>query len=211
MSLPTTVGIAAYPKTYEKAAMSAIWREFQWRYPAVIRARRIPYPLAHGRADPWFASCDHGLRRSAGHRDLQGAAPANEGEAHVVVLRRLAKVCLALIFIRGGFDAAQAPGGRPKKVAALGIPEPELAVRANGAVMVAAGSALAFNVAPRLAAAALAASLVPTTLVGHPFWQETEPAPRAGQRTQFLKNLGLLGGLLLVIAGKPGASACGEG
>jgi uncharacterized membrane protein YphA (DoxX/SURF4 family) len=40
---------------------------------------------------------------------------------------------------------------------------------------------------------------VPTTLAGHRFWEE-ESAARSGQRLQFLKNLGLIGGLLLVIA-----------
>jgi putative oxidoreductase len=117
-------------------------------------------------------------------------------------LRRLGRLCLAVIFIVGGWDAARSPGGRPQKVAALGLPEPELLVRANGATMVAAGVALAFGRLPRLAALALAGLLVPTTLVGHAFWQETTAAGRAAQRIQFLKNLGLFGGLLLVVAAR---------
>ena len=62
---------------------------------------------------------------------------------------------------------------------------------------------------PRVAALALCGSIVPTTLAGHRFWEETEPATRAQQRTHFLKNLGLLGGLLLATvdtAGKPSLS-----
>jgi uncharacterized membrane protein YphA (DoxX/SURF4 family) len=55
---------------------------------------------------------------------------------------------------------------------------------------------------PRLAALALAASLVPTTYAGHPFWGETDKQVRGQQRTHFVKNLGLLGGLLLT-AGEP--------
>lgn len=35
-------GIAAYLKTHDNAAMCAIWREIQERYPASIWARRIP-------------------------------------------------------------------------------------------------------------------------------------------------------------------------
>ena len=53
----------------------------------------------------------------------------------------------------------------------------------------------------------LAASLVPTTYVGHPFWQEPDPSQARQQRTHFLKNLGLLGGLLLAAVdteGQPG-------
>ena len=53
----------------------------------------------------------------------------------------------------------------------------------------------------------LAASLVPTTLAGHPFWDETDPQAKAQQRLQFAKNTSILGGLLLAgvdTEGKPG-------
>lgn len=79
-------------------------------------------------------------------------------------------------------------------------------VQANGAVQVAAGILLSTGKAPRLASAALAATLVPTTLAGHRFW-EHEGTERAAHRTHFLKNVGLLGGLLLAAVdteGRPG-------
>ena len=80
-------------------------------------------------------------------------------------------------------------------------------MRANGAAMVGAGSLLALGRLPRIASTVLAATLVPTTLAAHAFWSEQDPEVRAQQRTQFLKNLGLLGGLLLAAVdteGKPG-------
>jgi putative oxidoreductase len=87
-------------------------------------------------------------------------------------------------------------------VAAAGIPRPEQAVVLNGAVMIVAGLLLGLGIAPRLAAALLIGSLVPTTIVGHPFWKE-EPGPeREKQMLQFLKNLGLIGGLLMVLTEK---------
>jgi len=70
-------------------------------------------------------------------------------------------------------------------------------VRANGALHVLAGSMLATGRAPRLASLALAASLVPTTLGGHRFWEESEPQQRAAQKLQFTKNVSIMGGLLL--------------
>ena len=98
------------------------------------------------------------------------------------------------------------PGGRPKLVAAAGIPRPEQAVVLNGALMILAGLLLGLGIAPRIAAALLIGSLVPTTLVGHPFWKE-EPGPeREKQLLQFLKNLGLIGGLLMVVIEKQEAS-----
>jgi uncharacterized membrane protein YphA (DoxX/SURF4 family) len=50
----------------------------------------------------------------------------------------------------------------------------------------------------RLAATALAVSMLPTTVAGHPFWNVDDPVKRHQQRTQFFKNLGILGGLLVV-------------
>lgn len=43
--------------------------------------------------------------------------------------------------------------------------------------------------------------MVPTTLVGHPFWKEKGQA-RIAQKIQFTKNLAMLGGLLIVMADK---------
>lgn len=112
------------------------------------------------------------------------------------LLHVLGRVAFGAPFIMLGLDAAKEPGGRVKAAEALGIPQPELVVRANGAAMVAGGVALAAGVLPRAAAAGLALSLIPTTQAGHPFWTESDPAKRAQQRIHFLKNVGLAGGLL---------------
>jgi hypothetical protein len=81
------------------------------------------------------------------------------------------------------------------------VPErSEDAVKVNGAVQTVAGTLLGMGVMPRLAAAAIAASLVPTTLAAHRFWEENDPQERARQRIQFLKNLTMMGGLLLAAA-----------
>ena len=119
-------------------------------------------------------------------------------------LRAAGRVALAAMFITGGADAMLAPGGPASKAEELGVPmDPEVAVRANGAAMLAAGTALALGVWPRLAAAVLAGTLVPTTLAGHPYWRLDDPAARRQQRTHFFKNLGLLGGALLVLSERP--------
>jgi uncharacterized membrane protein YphA (DoxX/SURF4 family) len=50
---------------------------------------------------------------------------------------------------------------------------------------------------PRLAAATLAVSTIPTTLAGHQFWKVSDPTQAKTQRVQFLKNLNMLGGLMI--------------
>lgn len=117
------------------------------------------------------------------------------------LMARVGQLLLSGIFIKAGYDAARAPGGRTKKAEGMVGPEnAEMAVRANGAAMVAGGVALALDVQPRLAALGLIAALVPTTLAGHPFWNEETPAGKGAQQIQFLKNMGLIGGLLFVLA-----------
>ena len=79
-------------------------------------------------------------------------------------------------------------------------------VRINGAVQV-VGGVMMLSPAHRLAAATLAASMVPTTLAGHPFWQVEDPVARKQQRTNFFTNVSLMGGLILAAmdtSGKPG-------
>ena len=115
--------------------------------------------------------------------------------------RRTGQALLGVMFMKLGFDAARAPGNRVELAANLGVPNPETAVRGNGAAMVVGGAALVLDKVPRLAALGLVGSLIPTTLAGHSFW-EKEGAERTQQEIQFYKNLGLFGGLLLVLQGK---------
>lgn len=116
------------------------------------------------------------------------------------LLVALARMMMAGIFVVAGWDAFREPGNRPNQAAKLGFGDPELAVRANGLGMMVAGSGLGLGIKPKLSALALIGLLVPTTLAGHAFWDEEQPQAVARQRVQFLKNLGLAGGLLAVLA-----------
>jgi putative oxidoreductase len=125
------------------------------------------------------------------------------------VVHRLGRELLAPMFVSGGIDAIRHPESKVTKAttvtspiaATLGIPDdPITLVRINGGVQVVAGVLLATGRLSRLAAFALAASLIPTTLAGHRFWAESDPKARAMQQIQFLKNAAMLGGLFLVVA-----------
>jgi uncharacterized membrane protein YphA (DoxX/SURF4 family) len=125
------------------------------------------------------------------------------------LLRYAARPLLAGIFISGGYDTFRNPATRvpmaesvaPKIADGLGLPaSTEQLVQMNAVVQIVGGAALALGVFPRLAAIALAGSLVPTTLAGHAFWELDDPKARAQQRGQFFKNASILGGLLAVIA-----------
>ena len=114
---------------------------------------------------------------------------------------------LGAIFIVSGLDVLEKPEGRAKvakplvdKVAAavpLAPSDAVAAVSLNALVQLGGGSMLAAGIFPRLAALALVGSLVPTTLAAHRFWELQDPAQRTQQRTHFLKNTAIMGGLLI--------------
>ena len=60
------------------------------------------------------------------------------------------------------------------------------------------GLSVALGYRARLGALGLVAFLVPVTLTMHAFWAESDPMMHMMQRVNFLKNVGLLGGALLV-------------
>ncbi|MFI9200449.1 DoxX family membrane protein [Streptomyces sp. NPDC053048] len=131
----------------------------------------------------------------------------------MAVVRSVARPLLASAFLTSGVQTIQhpemlAPVAAPVALAiARRVPwlprDARALVRLNGAVHVGAGTLLALGRLPRLSALALAASLVPTTLAGHAYWKETDPAKRAQHRIGFFANASILGGLLIAAADRP--------
>lgn len=141
----------------------------------------------------------------------------------MTVSRLIARPMLASIFVVGAATAlknasASASKAAPvtdkvvpmAKKAGIPIPEnPETLVKINAGVQIAAGLALATGRAPRLSAAVLAASLIPTTAAGHRFWEVQDPAQRTQQKLHFFKNVSVVGGLIIAAGdteGKPGVA-----
>ena len=114
--------------------------------------------------------------------------------------RVLGRVFLSGEFIYGGYHAAKEPGGRVQMAEKIGIPNAELMVKVDGTLMVIGGILLALGIKPKLAAVILAACLIPTTYAGHRFWDEESKQASNQQLTQFMKNLAMLGGLVIVLA-----------
>lgn len=137
----------------------------------------------------------------------------------MTVTTRLGQPMLAAMFISGGTDQLLHPEEKAEAAATVvedlegqldeQVPlrdEPTTLVRVNGAVQVAAGTLLAFNKAPRLAAAALAGSLIPTTIGAHRFWEADEETKQQ-QQIHFLKNMAMLGGLFLAMGNTNGRAS----
>ena len=139
----------------------------------------------------------------------------------MTVSRLIARPMLASIFVVGATTALKSTSGPAAKAdpvtsrlvplarkAGIPLPEdPETLVKLNAGVQIGAGLALATGRLPRLSAAVLAASLVPTTAAGHRFWESDDDATRTQQRLHFFKNVALVGGLIIAAGdteGRPG-------
>src|SRR5512134_1156506 len=139
----------------------------------------------------------------------------------MTLVRLVARPMLASVFVVQGVQVLRDPNplvprSQPvldrlqpylKRYAPSLPSDPAALVRLNAAAQVGAGLALATGRLPRLSSLVLAASLVPTTAAGHPFWDVDDPAQRSQQRIHFLKNVALAGGLLIAgvdTEGKPG-------
>jgi putative oxidoreductase len=132
--------------------------------------------------------------------------------------RRAARPMLSAIFVAGGVDTLRDPGPRVKAsedvlsrlITTLGLrDDPELLVKVNAGVQVGAGVLLSLGRFRRLSSLALILSLIPTTYAAHRFWESDDPQERGQQRTHFLKNVGLLGGLLVELVDTEGAPSLG--
>ncbi len=127
----------------------------------------------------------------------------------MTLVRLVARPMLSSMFIVGGINAiknADALADRAKPVidglqplieqaapTCRSSSDPKNVVRIDGLIHIVGGAMLATGRAPRLSSFVLAVSLVPTTLGGHRFWEESDPQTQANQKIHFFKNVSLIG------------------
>jgi putative oxidoreductase len=119
----------------------------------------------------------------------------------------IGRTALALIFLFNALGIVDQT--RPAhELAAHGAPAalvPTL-IMAGRALQLVAGIALVIGWHERIAALLLALFLIPATLTAHDFW--ASPGPEfQGQLVNFLKNLGMFGGLCFVAFSLPTSAA----
>lgn len=137
-----------------------------------------------------------------------------------MLLRRIARPLLATTFIVDGVNTFLHPEPRAKKLiqleprtkntaAAKLTEDPARVVRFAAASQAGAGILLALGRAPRLGAIVLTANVLPVLVAEQDFWAEDDPDRRSAKLTAFLKDAGLLGGLLLAAADTEGKPSLG--
>lgn len=116
----------------------------------------------------------------------------------------LGRVFLSIIFVMSGIGKVMDWSGNAAAMRAEGLMAVPVLLLGAILIEVFGGLALMTGTATRLAALALVVFLIPTTLLFHDFWTYQDQL-RQMQMSHFLKNLSIMGGLLVVAAHGPGA------
>ncbi len=89
-------------------------------------------------------------------------------------------------------------GGMAQYAASKGVPAARVMVLITGLLLLLGGAGVLLGVYIKLALGALVVFLALITFWMHAFWMETETQARMGEMVNFLKNLALLGAVLMM-------------
>jgi uncharacterized membrane protein YphA (DoxX/SURF4 family) len=140
-----------------------------------------------------------------------------------MLIRRIARPMLATTFITRGVEALRNPkpaadAARPTLEGLSKLPDPvgpnvptnaETVARVTAGVQIGAGLMLATGRLPRISSAALALSVIPGSLGGHAFWNQSDPERKAAERRALLGDVGLIGGLIIASVDTEGKPSLG--
>ncbi|MGY4526876.1 DoxX family protein [Pseudomonas sp. TE21394] len=124
-----------------------------------------------------------------------------DGQRDTLLL--IARILLMVLFILSGWGKLTGFEGTVGYMTSLGAPAPTLAAAVAVVMEFVVGILLILGFYTRPLAFLFALFVLGTALLGHPFWNMVDPE-RSANMTQFLKNLGIMGGLLLLVVSGPG-------
>lgn len=135
-------------------------------------------------------------------------ATANAGANATLLL--VSRVLIAGVFLVFGIRKLMAVAGTAGYFTKLGLPMADVVVWL--VILIEVGGALLLIVGwqTRLVAWIMAAFVIVATLAAHRYW-EFEAAQYVGQLTNFMKNLAITGGLLMIAACGPGRMSVDKG
>lgn len=119
------------------------------------------------------------------------------------VLALTGRALLSAIFITSGFSKIGGFAATAGYMTSKGLPFAEFLLVATIAIELGGGLMLLLGWHARLAAITIFLFLIPVTFIFHGFWN-VGPDEMQGQMIHFMKNLAIMGGMLMVAAHGPG-------
>jgi putative oxidoreductase len=118
----------------------------------------------------------------------------------------VARILIAPLFLIAGYNKLMAVAGTAGYFAKLGFPMPEIMVWVAIVIEIGGGLLLLIGWKTRWVSWLLIAFVAIATFMAHRFWA-VDAAQYANQLNAFLKNIAVIGGLLMFIAHGPGSAS----
>ncbi len=109
------------------------------------------------------------------------------------------RILLSLIFLISGFGKIGGFAGTAGYMASKGLPMAEVLLAITIVIEIGASLMIITGFKARLGATALFLWMIPVTFIFHNFWA-VPAAEQQIQQIMFMKNLGLMGGMLYIMA-----------
>ena len=116
----------------------------------------------------------------------------------LTVIHIIGQIILGGYFIYSGIKHFMGHSDYTAFAAANKVPMPGAAVTITGILLVLGGLGILFNIYMWIAIILLVIFLIPTSIMMHAFWKAGNPGEAASQKIAFLKNMAILGALLLM-------------
>lgn len=110
----------------------------------------------------------------------------------------IGRILFVLVFFGSAFGHLTQTSGMAEYAKSRGVPMPEVAVIGSGVLMVLGGLSVLLGLWADLGALLLLIFLVPTAVLMHPFWKETDAQTKQMEQVQFLKDMSLAGASLML-------------
>ena len=110
------------------------------------------------------------------------------------------RVIVGCFFLMNGFNHFAQLNMLTGYAKSKGIPAPALAVGASGVLLFLGGLSLLLGYHPTIGAALLVIFLLSAMFGIHNFWTVQDPQAKMGEMINFLKNMAILGLLLMTLA-----------
>jgi putative oxidoreductase len=121
-------------------------------------------------------------------------------EAHVDVIVLVGRILFVFLFLSSSISHFAQRQTMAQYAGAKRVPAPMASVLGGGVLLLAGGLSILLGIWADLGALLLVIFLVPTALLIHNFWKETDPQARMNETIQFSKDLALAGAALMLFA-----------
>lgn len=123
------------------------------------------------------------------------------------VVALIGRILFAALFLGSAFGHLTQSEAMAGYASSRGVPQARLAVLGSGVLILVGGLLVLLGIWLDLGALLLVVFLVPTAVLMHAFWKETDPMAKQTEMVAFQKDIALAGAALIIFALYSGYSA----